>query len=53
MQIISSKENALIKHICKLKEKKYRNEYQEFLVEGAKIVKEALDEKAKIKQIII
>lgn len=53
MQIISSKENALIKHICKLKEKKYRNEYQEFLIEGAKIVKEAIDEKAKIKQIII
>jgi TrmH family RNA methyltransferase len=52
-QIITSKENNLIKHIIKLKEKKYRSEYDEFIVEGAKIVKEAIEEKAKIKQIIV
>lgn len=52
-QIITSKDNNLIKHICKLKEKKYRNEYNEYIVEGAKIVKEAIDENANIKHIII
>ena len=53
MQQITSKENKLIKHIIKLKEKKYRKEYNEYIIEGAKIVQEAIQEKAKIKQIII
>lgn len=53
MQIITSKENQLIKHICKLKEKKYRNEYKEFVVEGVKLVKEAFEEKANIKYLIM
>ena len=50
---ITSKENQLIKHIIKLKEKKYRKEYNEYIIEGVKIVEEAIEEKAKIKQIII
>lgn len=53
MQIITSRENALIKHISKLKEKKYRNEYSQYLVEGVKLVKEAIEEKANIKYIIV
>lgn len=53
MHIISSKENAFIKHIVKLKEKKYRNEYGEFIIEGAKIVKEAIMENVKIKNIVL
>ena len=53
MQQITSKENKIIKHIIKLKEKKYRKEYNEYIIEGAKIVQEAIQEKAKIKQIII
>ncbi len=53
MQIISSKENEMVKHIKKLKEKKYRDLYNEFLVEGIKLVKEAVHENAKIKQIIV
>lgn len=53
MQKITSKENAIIKHIIKLKEKKYRNTYNEFIIEGAKILKEAIEENAKIKNIII
>lgn len=53
MQKITSKENSVIKHIIKLKEKKYRNEYSEFIIEGIKIVKEAIEEKAKIKTIIV
>ena len=43
----------IIKHIIKLKEKKYRKEYNEYIIEGAKIVQEAIQEKVKIKQIII
>ena len=53
MQQITSKENKLIKNIIKLKEKKYRKEYNEYIIEGVKIVEEAIQEKAKIKQIII
>ena len=53
MQVITSKENALVKHICKLKEKKYRNQYCEFVIEGVKLLKEALDENVNIKNIII
>lgn len=53
MQVISSKDNELIKHIRKLKEKKERDASNEYLVEGIKIVKEAIKENAKIKQIIL
>ena len=53
MQQITSKENAVIKHIIKLKEKKYRTEYNEFIIEGAKIIKEAIEENVNIKNIII
>lgn len=53
MTKITSKENTLIKHIIKLKEKKHRNEYEEYIVEGIKLVKEAIDENVKIKNIII
>ena len=53
MQIISSKDNEFIKHIKKLKEKKYRDEYGEYIIEGIKLVKEAILEKQNIKQVII
>ena len=53
MQKISSKENTLIKHLKKLKEKKYRDEYGEYIIEGVKIIKEAFDNNANIKQIVI
>ena len=53
MQRISSKDNSLIKHVKKLKEKKYRDEYGEYIVEGIKLVKEAMQENAEIKQIIV
>ena len=32
MQIITSKDNELIKHVRKLKDKKYRDEYNEYVV---------------------
>ena len=53
MQTITSKDNELIKHIRKLKDKKYRDESNEYIVEGVKLVEEAVKENAKIKQIIV
>ena len=53
MKIISSKDNELIKNIRKLKEKKYRDINNEFIVEGIKLIQEAIEENAKIKQIVI
>lgn len=38
MNVIKSKENQLYKKIKKLKTKKYRDEYREFLAEGLKIL---------------
>lgn len=53
MQIISSKDNEIIKNIRKLKEKKYRDIEGNYLIEGIKLVKEAITENADIKQIVI
>lgn len=53
MQIISSKENESIKHIKKLKDKKQRNISNEYIIEGIKLVQEAIQEKANIKQIVL
>ena len=53
MQLITSKDNDIIKNIKKLKEKKYRDERKEFIVEGIKLIQEAIDENAKIKMIVV
>ena len=53
MQVISNKENEYVKHIRKLKEKKYRDQNNEYIIEGLKMVEEAIQEKASIKNIII
>ena len=53
MQIISSKDNEFIKHIKRLKEKKYRDETNEFIIEGINLIKEAIEENVNIKQIVI
>ena len=53
MKIITSKDNELIKQIKKLKDKKYRDENKEYVVEGIKMIEEAIQEKCQIKQIII
>ena len=45
--------NDLIKHIRSLNQKKYRDEYGEYFIEGIKNVLEAIEENADIKQIII
>lgn len=53
MQVISSKDNELIKHIKKLKDKKYRDVSNEYIIEGVKLIEEAVNEKANIKKIIV
>jgi len=53
MQVITSKDNEIIKSIKKLKEKKYRDEENKFLVEGIKMVQEAIQENARISKIVI
>ena len=53
MQVITSKDNELVKHIKKLKDKKYRDESNEFIIEGTNLIEEAVKEKAKIKKVII
>ena len=51
--LITSKDNDFIKNLKNLKEKKYREEYNEFIVEGIKMIQEAIEEKADIKNIVI
>ena len=51
--LITSKDNETIKHVKKLKEKKYRNEYQEYVIEGINLIKEAIQENIDIKTIFI
>ena len=53
MQVITSKDNDTIKHIKKLKDKKYRDETNEYIIEGIKLIKEAIEEKVKIKTIVV
>lgn len=51
--IITSKDNETIKHIRKLKEKKYRDEYGEYIIEGIKLINEAIEENQDVKTIIV
>ena len=51
--IITSKDNETIKHIRKLKEKKYRDEYGEYVVEGTKLINEAIAENQDVKTVIV
>ena len=45
MQVISSKDNEIIKNIRKLKEKKYRDSENRYIIEGIKLIKEAIEER--------
>lgn len=53
MQVITSKDNETIKEIKKLKDKKFRDLENCFIVEGIKLIKEAISENQKIKNIVI
>ena len=53
MQVITSKDNEIIKNIKKLKEKKYRDQTGQYIIEGIKLVKESIEEKANIQKIVL
>lgn len=53
MQVITSKDNEIIKNIRKLKDKKYRDTANQYMVEGIKLIEEALEEGAKIDKIVV
>ncbi len=53
MQVITSKDNEIVKEIKKLKEKKYRDQQQKYIIEGIKLVKEAIAENAIIDRIVV
>ena len=53
MQVITSKDNEQIKYIKKLKDKKYRDEFGEYIIEGVKTVQEAIMEKAEVALIVV
>lgn len=53
MQVITSKDNEIIKNIRKLKDKKYREIENKYIVEGIKLIEEAVEEKAKIDTIVV
>ena len=53
MQIITSKDNDLVKDIKKLKEKKYRDLLNKYIIEGVKLIEEAIKEKVDIEHVVI
>lgn len=53
MQLITSKDNDIVKHIKKLSEKKYRDQNNCYIIEGIKLVEEAIQEDAQIDKIVI
>ena len=53
MQVITSKDNEIVKHIKKLADKKYRDQNNWYIIEGIKLVEEAIQEEAQIDKIII
>ena len=53
MNVITSKDNETIKTIKKLKEKKYRDSLNLYIVDGIKLVKEAIQEKQIIKNVVV
>ena len=53
MQVITSKDNELIKNIKKLKDKKYRDATEKYIVEGIKLIEEAINENAEIEYVVI
>lgn len=51
--VITSKDNEQIKYLKKLKDKKYRDQENAYIIEGIKLIKEAIQENIKIKLIIV
>lgn len=53
MQVITSKDNEIIKNIRKLKDKKYREQENKYIIEGIKLIEEAVEEKAEIDTVVV
>ena len=53
MQVITSKDNDVIKNIRKLKDKKYREIENKYIIEGIKLIEEAIEENAKIDTVVV
>lgn len=53
MQVITSKDNEVVKNIRKLKDKKYREQENKYLIEGIKLIEEAVEEKANIDTVVV
>ena len=53
MNVITSKDNSIIKEIKKLKDRKVRSAKGEFIVEGFRFVEEALKSDYEVKTLII
>ena len=53
MQVITSKDNEIIKNIKGLKEKKFRIQEHKYLIEGIKLIEEAIAENADIDTIVV
>lgn len=53
MQVIASKDNETVKNIKKLKEKKFRDEKNQYIVEGIKMVSEAIEEDTNIDSVVV
>ena len=51
--VITSKDNEIVKNLRKLKDKKFRDEQNEFIVEGIRIIEEAIQENVKIKMVVV
>ena len=51
--LITSRDNDTIKFLKKLKDKKYRDQENAYIIEGAKLIKEAIQENIKIKMVIL
>ena len=50
MQVITSKDNDIVKKIRKLKDKKYRDELGVYVIEGIKVIEEAINENVEIEK---
>ena len=53
MHVITSKDNEIIKNIRKLKDKKYRELNNKYVIEGIKLIEEAIEQKAQIDTIVV
>lgn len=52
INVISSSENPIIKHVKQLMKRKMREQYQEYIIEGVRIIKDALENEKTLKQIL-